>query len=58
MLHQTFCHIPGIGMKTERKLWEAGITSWEQWQTLPPIQLSAICQDGGDQGTAKLSGRP
>jgi uncharacterized protein YprB with RNaseH-like and TPR domain len=40
MLQQTFCHIPGIGMKTERKIWEAGITSWEQWQTLPPMQLS------------------
>jgi uncharacterized protein len=41
MLQQTFCHIPGIGMKTERKLWEAGIKSWEQWQTSPPIRLSA-----------------
>ena len=41
MLQQTFCHIPGIGMKTERKLWEAGITSWDRWQSLPSIRLSA-----------------
>ena len=41
MLQHTFCHIPGIGMKTERKLWEAGITSWEHWQTPSPVRLSA-----------------
>jgi uncharacterized protein YprB with RNaseH-like and TPR domain len=28
MLHHTFCHIPGIGPKTERRLWEAGVLSW------------------------------
>ena len=41
MLQQTFCHIPGIGIKTERKLWEVGVTSWERWQTPPSIRLSA-----------------
>jgi uncharacterized protein YprB with RNaseH-like and TPR domain len=41
MLQHTFCHIPGIGMKTEKKLWEAGITSWESWQTPSPVRLSA-----------------
>src|SRR5262249_39735320 len=29
MLRNTFCHIPGIGPKTERGLWDAGITTWE-----------------------------
>ncbi len=29
MLRHTFCHIPGVGSKTERRLWEAGYTSWE-----------------------------
>lgn len=29
MLTNTFCHIPGIGEKTERRLWSAGVTSWE-----------------------------
>lgn len=28
MLRNTFCHIPGIGEKTERRLWAAGFTSW------------------------------
>lgn len=29
MLLQTFCHIPGIGEKKERKIWELGILSWQ-----------------------------
>jgi uncharacterized protein YprB with RNaseH-like and TPR domain len=29
MLRNTFCHIPGIGPKTEGSLWEAGYTTWE-----------------------------
>lgn len=29
MLTNTFCHIPGIGEKTEQNLWSAGITSWD-----------------------------
>jgi hypothetical protein len=28
MLTNTFCHLPGIGEKTERNLWAAGVTSW------------------------------
>ena len=29
MLTNTFRHLPGIGAKTERRLWEAGILEWE-----------------------------
>ena len=29
MLSNTFCHIPGIGLATERALWEAGVLSWQ-----------------------------
>jgi uncharacterized protein YprB with RNaseH-like and TPR domain len=29
MLRSTFCHIPGVGLKTELRLWCAGITSWQ-----------------------------
>lgn len=29
MLRNTFCHIPGIGPRFERRLWEAGIHTWE-----------------------------
>src|SRR5205807_2639026 len=28
MLRNTFCHLPGIGPRSEQKLWEAGVTSW------------------------------
>jgi uncharacterized protein len=41
MLQHTFCHIPGIGIKTERKLWEAGITSWKRWPDTAKVRLSA-----------------
>jgi len=30
MLQNTFCHMPGIGPKTERRLWSAGILSWRE----------------------------
>jgi uncharacterized protein YprB with RNaseH-like and TPR domain/predicted nuclease with RNAse H fold len=31
MLDQTFIHIPGIGRRTEQELWDAGITSWDDF---------------------------
>ncbi|MBN1947632.1 MAG: ribonuclease H-like domain-containing protein [Bradymonadales bacterium] len=29
ILEHTFCHFPGIGLKTERHLWERGLSTWE-----------------------------
>lgn len=29
MLTSTFCHIPGIGEKTERSIWSDGVMSWD-----------------------------
>ncbi len=29
MIKHTFCHIPGIGAKTERQLWDSGLLSWQ-----------------------------
>jgi len=29
MLTSTFCHIPGVGAKTERRLWSHGVLSWD-----------------------------
>jgi len=29
MLEHTFCHIAGVGAKTERRLWEAGLDCWD-----------------------------
>jgi uncharacterized protein YprB with RNaseH-like and TPR domain len=29
MLRHTFCHIPTLGVKSEQKLWDAGIITWD-----------------------------
>lgn len=29
MLHHTFVHLPGVGIKTERTLWQKGVRSWD-----------------------------
>ena len=39
MLTHSFIHLPGIGTKTEEKLWQAGIHQWSQWQEKPPVKL-------------------
>lgn len=39
MLENTFCHLPGIGAATEKKLWESGITSWDKWQEPLTVRL-------------------
>ncbi len=33
MLRQTFCHVPGIGLKAEQRLWAAGVVSWDAVET-------------------------
>src|SRR5579871_281909 len=42
MLQQTFIHIPGIGRRTERELWNAGIRSWHDFEgfALRPTAIS------------------
>jgi len=40
MLEHTFCHINGIGLKTENRLWQSGITSWRQWREEPGVKLA------------------
>jgi uncharacterized protein YprB with RNaseH-like and TPR domain/predicted nuclease with RNAse H fold len=32
MIEATFLHIPGIGRKTEQRLWNNGITSWDRFE--------------------------
>jgi uncharacterized protein YprB with RNaseH-like and TPR domain len=29
MLRHTFCHLPGVGESTERRLWARGLTTWD-----------------------------
>lgn len=46
MLKHTFRHIQGIGEKTEKRLWKAGVTSWEQFLDDPrPSALPRWLQD-------------
>ena len=46
MLKHTFRHIQGIGEKTEKRLWKAGVTSWEQFLDDPrPSALPRRLQD-------------
>lgn len=40
MLKNTFLHIPGIGAKTEKQLWDAGIYCWEDFTPHRPVRLS------------------
>ena len=40
MLINTFCHIPGIGPKTEEKLWNFGIHNWDMFHEGTRIPLS------------------
>lgn len=44
MLKHTFLHIPGIGAKTEKRLWEAGITSWAGMSGSIPFRLPAAAR--------------
>jgi uncharacterized protein len=45
MLEHTFIHIPGIGPKTERMLWERGILTWQQFLDHRGALLSATRDD-------------
>jgi uncharacterized protein len=40
MLKNTFCHIPGIGVKSEQALWSQGILSWDEIMRIPLSDLS------------------
>jgi len=44
MIRHTFCHLQGIGEKTELALWQAGITDWsraEQAAEMPRMKRLA-----------------
>lgn len=50
MLEQTFCHIPGIGPKTEEGLWAAGISGWQDagHPALPARRAEMIARHVGE----------
>jgi uncharacterized protein len=39
MLKNTFCHIPGVGTKSEQALWSQGILSWDDALRIPLSDL-------------------
>ena len=51
MLEQTFCHIPGIGIKTEQGLWAAGISCWHEvagHPGLPPRRAAVLMRHASE----------
>lgn len=40
MLEHTFCHIHGIGRKTEERLWQKGVFCWRDWREVAGVTLS------------------
>ncbi|MFC1829223.1 ribonuclease H-like domain-containing protein [Thermodesulfobacteriota bacterium] len=40
MLKNTFIHIPGIGVKTEKQLWKSGVHYWEDITRDCPVRFS------------------
>jgi uncharacterized protein len=39
MLKSTFCHVPGIGLRTEQQLWELGVHSWNDFDAFERTRL-------------------
>ncbi|HTS18034.1 MAG TPA: ribonuclease H-like domain-containing protein [Verrucomicrobiae bacterium] len=40
MLKNTFCHIPGLGTETERRLWSSGLHSWDAFRDGSTVPLA------------------
>src|SRR3989339_138894 len=45
MLQSTFCHIPQISLKSERRLWEAGLHSWQEIRHLSELPVKRMSFD-------------
>jgi len=45
MLKNTFCHFPGIGLSTERRLWDFGVQCWEDLFSADIANLSRKRRD-------------
>ena len=59
MLEQTFCHIPGIGAKTEQGLWAAGISCWHEVAGHPglPTRRAAMLTQHASESLDRLYAR-
>jgi len=58
MLGNTFCHLQGVGPKSESSLWSAGIRSWEDFLCAaePPVSAAkaGLIRQGLEQSMAAL----
>ena len=45
MLLNSFSHIPGVGITTERKIWESGIDSMDDFVSSQPTFLTSNKQN-------------
>ena len=45
MLKNTFRHIPGIGPKTEKNIWNAGIHTWDEFTQRDPAPFAPKKRD-------------
>ncbi len=45
MITSTFCHIPGIGEITEKRLWSSGLHSWDTCSEIETIPISRKRKD-------------
>jgi uncharacterized protein YprB with RNaseH-like and TPR domain len=56
MLEQTFCHIPGIGAKSEQGLWSSGIHHWSHVAGHPalPSRRAAMLTQHADESIERL----
>lgn len=41
MLRNTFCHVPGIGLQSENRIWASGLRSWDDFLGKRPDRLPA-----------------
>jgi len=37
MLTNSYIHLPGIGATTEKKIWDSGIKSWDEFREEPTV---------------------
>jgi uncharacterized protein len=61
MLQHTFCHITGIGLKTEETLWDAGLTDWsvflDRCDRVEPLARKEMIRQAVDASMARLARR-
>ena len=62
MLRQTFLHVPGVGYRTEERLWRSGVESWEdvagaRGESLPRHLRSVLEEEIGRSEDALCRGK-